>query len=84
MLLMACGPATVFPLALFSWTARRLPFSTIGFLQFLSPTVSFVIGLSAGERLTPLAAISFLFIWAGAIVFAYGAWRASRRVHRAS
>ena len=79
-LLMACGPVTVFPLALFSWTARRLPFSTIGFLQFLSPTVSFVIGLAVGERLTTLAAISFIFIWAGALVFAYGAWRASRRV----
>jgi chloramphenicol-sensitive protein RarD len=80
LLLMLCGPVTVFPLALFSWTARRLPFSTIGFLQFLSPTVSFVIGLSVGERLTPLAAVSFVFIWAGAIVFAYGAWRASRRI----
>ncbi len=80
LLLMLCGPVTVLPLALFSWTARRLPFSTIGFLQFLSPTVSFVIGLSVGERLTPLAAVSFLFIWAGAIVFAYGAWRASRGI----
>ncbi len=83
LLLMLCGPVTVFPLALFSWTARRLPFSTIGFLQFLSPTVSFVIGLSVGERLTPLAATSFVFIWAGAIVFAYGAWRASRRLRDA-
>jgi chloramphenicol-sensitive protein RarD len=80
LLLMLCGPVTVAPLALFSWTARRLPFSTIGFLQFLSPTVSFVIGLAVGERLTPLAAASFVFIWAGAIVFAYGAWRASRRL----
>lgn len=84
LLLMLCGPVTVFPLALFSWTARRLPFSTIGFLQFLSPTVSFVIGLSVGERLTPLAAISFVFIWAGAIVFALGAWRAARQLQRAS
>jgi len=83
LLLMLCGPVTVAPLALFSWTARRLPFSTIGFLQFLSPTVSFVIGLAVGERLTPLAAVSFVFIWAGAIVFAYGAWRASRRVREA-
>jgi chloramphenicol-sensitive protein RarD len=83
LLLMLCGPVTVAPLALFSWTARRLPFSTIGFLQFLSPTVSFVIGLAVGERLTPLAAASFVFIWAGAIVFAYGAWRASRRLRMA-
>jgi chloramphenicol-sensitive protein RarD len=79
-LLSLTGPVTVFPLALFSWTARRLPFSTIGFVQFLSPTVSFLIGLAVGERLSPLAAFSFVFIWAGAIMFAYGAWRAGRRI----
>ena len=74
------GPATVAPLAIFAWTARRLPFSTLGFLQFVSPTVGFVIGLAVGEPLTPLGLLSFLFIWAGAGVFALGAWRAGRRL----
>jgi chloramphenicol-sensitive protein RarD len=74
------GPATVAPLAIFAWTARRLPFSTLGFLQFVSPTVGFVIGLAVGEPLTPLRLVSFLFIWAGAGVYALGAWRAGRRV----
>jgi chloramphenicol-sensitive protein RarD len=74
------GPATVAPLAIFAWTARRLPFSTLGFLQFVSPTVGFVIGLAVGEPLTPLRLLSFLFIWGGAGVFALGAWRAGRRL----
>jgi chloramphenicol-sensitive protein RarD len=74
------GPATVVPLAIFAWTARRLPFSTLGFLQFVSPTVSFIIGLTVGERLNAMGVVSFVFIWAGAIIFALGAWRAGRRL----
>jgi chloramphenicol-sensitive protein RarD len=77
------GPATVAPLAIFAWTARRLPFSMLGFLQFVSPTVGFVIGLTVGETLSPLRLLSFGFIWAGAAVFALGAWRAGRRVQSA-
>lgn len=72
------GPMTVLPLALFSWAARRMPLSTMGFLQFLAPTVSFFIGVSQGEAFTPLRAVSFAFIWLGAGVFAWGAWRKVR------
>jgi chloramphenicol-sensitive protein RarD len=78
------GPVTVAPLAIFAWTARRLPFSTLGFLQFVSPTVGFVIGLAVGEPLTPLRLASFGFIWSGAAVFAWGGWRSGRRLARAS
>lgn len=82
LLLATTGPATVLPLALFAWAARRLPLSTVGFLQFIGPTMSFGVGLAAGEPLTPLRALSFVFIWAGAAAFAFGAWRAGRRVVR--
>ena len=34
---------------LFAWAARRLPLTTVGFLQFIAPTLSFVIGVSQGE-----------------------------------
>lgn len=78
LLLMLGGPITAVPLALFAWSARRLPYSTMGFLQFLAPTISFVVGVMAGEPFTPMVAVSFGFIWAGAAVFAYGAWRALR------
>jgi chloramphenicol-sensitive protein RarD len=67
------GPATVLPLALFAWSARRLPLSTIGFIQFLAPTLQFAVGVWAGEALTPLRVISFVFIWGGAGVFAAAA-----------
>lgn len=81
------GPATVLPLALFAWSARRLPLSTIGFIQFLAPTLQFAVGVWAGEALTPLRIASFAFIWGGAAVFAAGALlrhRAERRALEAS
>jgi chloramphenicol-sensitive protein RarD len=83
MLMMAAGPVTVAPLALFAWTARRLPLSTFGFLQFISPTIGFLIGLALGERLTPVGVLAFAFIWSGSAVFMLGAWRASMRLQKA-
>jgi chloramphenicol-sensitive protein RarD len=81
-LMLSAGPATVLPLALFSWTARRLALSTFGFLQFISPTIGFLIGLTVGEQLNSLGMISFGFIWAGSAAFMFGAWRASRMIER--
>lgn len=74
------GAATAIPLVLFAWAARRLPLSAMGFMQFLAPSMTFVMGVLQGEALTPLNMASFVFIWIGAGVFAYGLWRASRRV----
>lgn len=82
--LIACGPITAVPLVLFSWSARRIPLSAMGFLQFISPTISFLIGLIEGEPFTPLRAVSFGFIWAGVAVFAWGAWKRSRQLARAA
>ena len=69
---------TVAPLVLFAWAARRLPYATMGFIQFIAPTLSFAIGVSQGEDLNALRLASFAFIWTGAAVFAYGAWRRNR------
>jgi len=73
LLLLATGPATVIPLALFAHAARKLPLSTMGFLQFVMPTALFAIAMATGEPMTPLGAGSFLFIWAGVGVFSLGA-----------
>lgn len=81
--LMAAGPLTALPLALFSWCARRLPMSAMAFMQFIGPTIGFGIGIAQKEPFTPLHAVSFVFIWGGAAVFAWGAWRRSRAVLRA-
>jgi chloramphenicol-sensitive protein RarD len=78
--LVATGPITAVPLVMFAWAARRIPLSAMGFLQFLSPTISFVIGLVEGEPFTRLRAAAFAFIWLGAAVFLWGAWRRARSV----
>lgn len=80
LVLMAMGPATVLPLALFAWTARRMPLSSVAFLQFTGPTLGFAIGLAMGERLTFTGMLSFACIWASVAVFLIGAWRRSRRL----
>jgi chloramphenicol-sensitive protein RarD len=72
----------VAPLAAFAWSARRIPLSTLSFIQFIGPTVQFGIGLANGEPFTNLRAISFGSIWSGVIVFAYGAWRKTRPLDR--
>ena len=77
-LMAVAGPATVFPLALFAWAARRLKLATMGFLQFFGPTTGFALGVALGEPLTPLRIVSFVFIWGGAGLYVYGAIRASR------
>ena len=78
------GPVTVTPLALFAWAARRLPMVSLGFLQFIAPTLLFVVGVATGEPFTPRRAVSFLFIWSGVAVFAYGAWRRARAAQSAA
>jgi chloramphenicol-sensitive protein RarD len=80
LVLLAMGPATVLPLALFSWTARRMPLTSVAFLQFTGPTLGFAIGLLMGERLNATGVVSFAFIWAGVAVFLIGAWRRTRRL----
>ena len=74
------GAATAVPLVLFAWAARRLPLSAMGFMQFLAPSMTFVLGVVQGEPLGWAKITAFAFIWAGAGVFAYGLWRASRRL----
>lgn len=76
--LLSCGPFTAVPLVLFSWAVRRIPLSSISFLQFLGPTTGFILGVAEGEPLSPLRALSFVFIWGGAVVFANAALRRSR------
>ncbi len=70
LLLMAGGPVTVAPLVLFAFAVRRLPFSVVGFTQFITPTLQFGCGLLLGERLTTVRILSFALIWIGAGVFA--------------
>jgi chloramphenicol-sensitive protein RarD len=79
LLLALGGPVTVIPLLLFTIAARRLALTTIGFMQFLAPTLQFCMAVYYGERLTTAHIICFGFIWAAAACFSYDAIRTSRK-----
>lgn len=69
-LLVLAGVITAVPLLLFTEAARRMDYSTLGFVQFLSPTLVFVLGLFVfHEPLRPLQLGSFVLIWAAAGLF---------------
>ena len=78
-LLASAGIATAIPLLLFAVAARSMPLSTLGFVQFLSPTISFVLGLTVfGETLDAARLGCFTLIWAAIALYSWDMWRKSR------
>jgi chloramphenicol-sensitive protein RarD len=66
------GVLTAVPLLLFAVAARRMDYSTLGFVQFLSPTLVFVLGLTVfGEPLKPVQFACFVLIWAAVALFVW-------------
>jgi chloramphenicol-sensitive protein RarD len=76
--LLFAGPLTVVPLLCFALAARRLRLSTIGIMQFIAPTLQFLVGLAYGEALTVPHVVCFTLIWTAVIVFSWDAWRSTR------
>ncbi|MYL96349.1 EamA family transporter RarD [Novosphingobium sp. FGD1] len=72
-LLLACaGPLTAIPLMLFASAARRLDFSVLGFIQFVTPTGLFLFSVFVfEEELRPIQLVCFLFIWTAIGVFCW-------------
>ena len=78
-LLLLAGPVTVVPLLFFALAARRLPLSTVAFMQFMAPTMHFGIAKYYGEVLTTAHMICFACIWSAVIIFSTDALRQSRQ-----
>ena len=62
-LLLLAGVVSTTPLLLFAAAARQLPYSTMGMLQFIAPTLQFLIGVAYGEPLTVVRLVAFAAIW---------------------
>ena len=77
--LVMAGPITALPLLCFALAARRLPLTTIGFMQFLAPTLQFCTGIYYGEQLTTAHVICFGCIWAAVAFFSYDALAAGKK-----
>ena len=63
LLLLLAGVVSTTPLLLFTAAAKKLPYSTLGMLQFIAPTLQFTIGLAYGEPLRTAHLIAFPAIW---------------------
>ncbi|MDR2192079.1 MAG: EamA family transporter RarD [Endomicrobium sp.] len=69
-LLILCGAATAFPLFLFAKSAKILPLSKLGFIQFISPLMQFLFAIFIfKENFLPQNLIAILFIWFGALLY---------------
>jgi chloramphenicol-sensitive protein RarD len=80
-LLLASGIVTSVPLYLFAVGARQVPYSTIGVIQFIGPSLQLVCGLVVfGESLSAARATGFVLIWIGLIVYVGNAlWQVRRQ-----
>lgn len=82
-LLMGVGIASVLPLLAFAAAMPRLPLSTMGLLQYITPATQFVAGVLVFQEDMPAARwAGFAIVWVALTIFAVDAWRAARRAAR--
>jgi chloramphenicol-sensitive protein RarD len=78
-LLVLLGVVTAVPLMMFAAGAQRLQLMTIGFLQYVAPSMAFLLArFLYGEPLGFAKALTFLLIWAGIALYAVDSWRSWR------
>ncbi|HRJ45353.1 MAG: EamA family transporter RarD [Caldilineaceae bacterium] len=69
-MLVGTGIVTAIPLLAFAAAARRLTLTTLGLIQYLAPTLQFLIGVFVyGEDFTPARAVGFVLIWIALAIY---------------
>jgi chloramphenicol-sensitive protein RarD len=80
-LLISAGAVTAIPLLLFNGSTTRLPYSTIGLMQYITPTIQFSIGVWVNNEAMPTARwVGFIFIWLALMTLATDLLKSSRSV----
>ena len=71
LLLVSAGPVTTIPLLMFASAVQRTPLSLVGILQYITPTLQFLLGVLAyGEPFSLVRLIGFGIVWVALVVFA--------------
>ena len=84
LLLVAAGVITTIPLLCFTAAATRLKLSTLGFFQYIGPSLMFLLAvLIYGEAFTSDKAITFAFIWGALVIFSFDGLRNNKKNKRA-
>src|SRR3989344_3037485 len=79
--LLLAGTMTAVPLLLFAAGARLIPMSTLGILQYISPSLQFALGVWLfHEPFEPARLVGFVLIWAALLVYSMEGWWTRRRV----
>ena len=80
MVLILSGPVSAVPLVLFAYGARRIPYSTVGVLQYIGPTLQFLCGLLLfREAFDQTRATGFILIWTALAIYAIDGIRRARK-----
>ena len=83
-LLVLSGPLTAVPLILFALAAKRLTLATIGMMQYIGPTLQFLLALFVFREVFGLThGLAFAFIWLALVIFSRDGWRTSRQARAA-
>lgn len=70
LLLIGAGAATAVPLLYFAMGAQKIPLSMLGFIQYIAPTLTLILGVFFyGEHFSKIHLISFMFIWGALTVY---------------
>lgn len=83
LLLLAAGPITSLPLIWFARGARLLQLSTVGFLQYISPSLHFLLAVVIyNEPFGTMHLLAFLCIWTGLAIFTIDSFKRARKNNR--
>ena len=84
-LLIVAGAVTAIPLLLFATAARRMSYASLGFVQYLAPSIAFLLGVFVyGEPLDTTKLACFVLIWASIAVFSFDILRSIREARRSA
>lgn len=79
LILMSAGVVTAVPLLLFATAARRMSYATLGFVQYLAPSILFLLSIFVfDEPLKPAQLVCFLLIWTSVALFSFDLWQKAR------
>ena len=80
-LLIGLGPVTAIPLLLFGYAASKVPLSWMGFMQYISPTLQFLVGVVVmSEPMPPVRLLGFALVWVGLLILMVDAVVRNRRL----
>jgi chloramphenicol-sensitive protein RarD len=80
-LLLLTGPATAAPLLMFAYAVQRLRLTTIGMLQYLSPSIAFILAITYfGEPINGVRLLSFALIWLSLAIYSTDSFMRRGRV----